>query len=313
VRARIGEYAYLVGIALIALTIGGASLALAQPEHAGMTETAAAMPMTMPMQAAAEAGVRAELASPPAIAAGQPAMISYQLTDRSTGAPITDLQISHEQPMHLIVVSEDLKEFQHVHPQPAGEPGVYTIDVTFPTAGTYLLYDEFTRASGADLVQQDTLTVGNGASRPAVLAEDNTPKDLQGVRVALENTGDVVAGQEAALTFHLTDADTGAQVRDLQPYLGAPAHVVILSEDAEKFAHTHGEQPGAGLDHEAAPTDEHAATDNGEQGHATGETTYGPEIVFHHTFPTPGLYKVWGQFQTHDGQVIAADFVVRAR
>ena len=39
---------------------------------------------------------------------------------------------------------------------------------------------------------------------------------------------------------------------------------------------------------------------------------YGPEIGFHHTFPRPGLYKVWGQFQTGDGRVVTADFVVRA-
>ena len=40
-------------------------------------------------------------------------------------------------------------------------------------------------------------------------------------------------------------------------------------------------------------------------------TTYGPEIAFHHTFPAPGLYKVWGQFKAHDGHVLTADFVVR--
>jgi P-type Cu+ transporter len=141
------------------------------------------------------------------------------------------------------------------------------------------------------------------------------------VRVALDGTTNVKAGQEAALRFRLTDASTGAEVSDLQPYLGAPAHVVILSEDAQDFAHTHGEQPGAGMDHGAttadgseATTDEHDATTGGsEQGHAESSATYGPEIVFHHTFATPGLYKVWGQFQTHDGQVIAADFVVRAK
>ncbi len=35
------------------------------------------------------------------------------------------------------------------------------------------------------------------------------------------------------------------------------------------------------------------------------------EIAFRHTFAAPGLYKVWGQFLDHHGQVITADFVVR--
>ena len=46
-RARVGEYAYLVGIALIALAIGGAALTLARPEKDGMsTVVAAGMPTT---------------------------------------------------------------------------------------------------------------------------------------------------------------------------------------------------------------------------------------------------------------------------
>jgi hypothetical protein len=45
----------------------------------------------------------------------------------------------------------------------------------------------------------------------------------------------------------------------------------------------------------------------------SGTGPYGPEIAIHHTFPAPGLYKVWGQFQARDGRVITADFVVRAQ
>lgn len=41
-QARVGEYAYLVGIALVALTIGGAALALARPGMDGMATSAAA-------------------------------------------------------------------------------------------------------------------------------------------------------------------------------------------------------------------------------------------------------------------------------
>ena len=45
--------------------------------------------------------------------------------------------------------------------------------------------------------------------------------------------------------------------------------------------------------------------------HAAGKFTSRPEIALHHTFETPGLYKLWGQFQTHDGAIVTADFVVR--
>jgi hypothetical protein len=35
----------------------------------------------------------------------------------------------------------------------------------------------------------------------------------------------------------------------------------------------------------------------------------GPHISFRTSFPKPGLYKVWGQFQ-HKGKIIMADFVL---
>jgi P-type Cu+ transporter len=208
--------------------------------------------------------------------------------------------VSHEQPMHLIAVSRDLAQFQHVHPAPTGVAGEYTVDVTFPTAGSYILYDEFTRRGGQDIVQRDELTVGapSGAAR---LTEDRQPKLAGDMRVALQGAGNVQAGREAQLTFRLEDPTTGDGIADLQPYLGAPAHVVILSEDAQSFAHTHGEAVGAGGAH----------SENGTAGQTVGEMRYGPEIQFHYTFPHPGLYKVWGQFKTHDDQVITADFVVR--
>ncbi len=68
----------------------------------------------------------------------------------------------------------------------------------------------------------------------------------------------------------------------------------------------HGAESGAAVE----THDEQAGA--GQEGHAIADA-FGPEIAFHHTFPAPGLYKVWGQFQTHDGQVVTADFVVRAR
>src|SRR5262249_26324500 len=118
--------------------------------------------------------------------------------------------------------------------------------------------------------------------------------------VALQGAGGVKAGANTRLTFRLDDPITGAGIQDLQPYLGAPAHVVILSEDAQTFVHTHGEQVGS-------------QTEPMQHGGADTATGYGPEIAFEYTYPTPGLYKLWGQFQTHDGRVITADFVVRAQ
>ena len=296
VTEKVREYAYLAGIAVVALTIGALSLRLSQPEHAsgmGMRE--------MTVVTAREAGVQVALNAPAAIAPKENVSLSYQLTDQRSGAAITDVVVSHEEPLHLIAVSLDLTQFMHRHPVATGKPGEYSLDTLFPTSGTYVLYNEFQRASGQTVVQRDELTVGAPSPAGAHLTEDRAPKTLEHARVSLRGPETVRAGQETRWTFRLDDPDTGQGLTDLQPYLGEPAHVVILSEDAQTFVHTHGEaQVASG----GAASDGHGSMEK------TG-TVYGPEIAFHHTFPMPGLYKIWGQFKAHDGHVLTADFVVR--
>jgi P-type Cu+ transporter len=212
--------------------------------------------------------------------------------------------------MHLIAVRQDLAAFQHLHPAPTGAPGEYAVGIVFPTMGTYVLYDEFVRANGQDIVRRDELVVGM-PSGAASLAEDRAPKIVDDVRVGLHADRDLPTGRPARLTFQLADTQSGEPLRDLQPYLGAPAHVVILTEDARRFAHTHGEAVGVGGHHaDAAPHGEHGG---GHAGHGGTSSSIGPEVAFEHTFPAAGLYKLWGQFQTREGRVITADFVVRAQ
>ena len=77
------------------------------------------------------------------------------------------------------------------------------------------------------------------------------------------------------------DTEEGQPVRNLQPYLGAIGHVVIMDSKAEHYLHVH-------------PLDDQGA---------------GPEARFATTFPVSGTYKVWGQFQ-RDGIVFVVPFVL---
>ncbi len=314
---RVREYAYLAGIALVALAVGVTSLFLARPGHgagdasqAGTRGTAMASEKMYPVVSAAAAGVRAELSVAAPVEPSVPVRLAYRLADARSGAPLTDVVVAHEAPVHLIAVRRDLTHFQHLHPQPTGRPGEYALDVTFPEAGSYLLFAEFTRTTEQTVLLQDSLDV-SGPSGAAGLAEDRAPKVVAGdLRVALQGAGAVEAGREATLAFRIEDPRTGEGVRDLQAYLGAPAHVVVLSADGQTFAHTHGEATGAGS-HGAPGGRSDTGASHG--GHTATGATYGPEIAFHHTFPRPGLYKVWGQFRDHHEQVVTADFVIRAR
>jgi Cu+-exporting ATPase len=310
VRTRLGEVAYLAGIAAVALALGAGLTALTQTDayRRGMNGTLAwtrsmGMPvrpsMTEMMRADVEpvspevAGVHTDILTPAMIRAGEPAHLVYRL-ERSDGQPLTDVVLSHEQPIHLVAMRDDLTGFQHIHPQPTGAPGEFAIDVVFPAPGRYVLNSEFKRRGALrDIEFRQYLSV-EGTPERVELREDRSAKVVDGVRVELH--GAALVGQTSELEFAFSDPVTGAPVDDLQPYLAAAGHVIVASEKLYTIEHGHGEAEDAS-GHEVWPLP---------------GTRFGPEIGFHHRFAAPGLYKLWGQFQTADGQVITADFVVRA-
>ncbi|CAA9254738.1 MAG: Lead, cadmium, zinc and mercury transporting ATPase; Copper-translocating P-type ATPase [uncultured Chloroflexi bacterium] len=318
--SRLRELGYLAGIAVIALGVGATALAFGRGDEHGMGGGTADTHRTAAMRApvsATQAGVSATLVAPPRVEPGVQTRLTYRLADARSGVPLTDMVVSHEQPLHLVVLSRDLRQFQHVHPQPTGVPGEYALDVTFPAPAEYLLFAEFERRGGQTVLLRDTLRAGEPDAPVTPLVVDRAPKAADTVRVALLGAGHIHAGEEAALTFRVEEAATGEPLRNLQPYLGAPAHVVIATPDGASFAHVHGEVPAAGgpasNGHGAAPA-ARAAERGGADTHSAGghnpAVSYGPEIAFHYTFPSASLYKVWGQFQTNDGRVVTADFVI---
>src|SRR5687768_15883741 len=75
---------------------------------------------------------------PGVIQAGQPATLVFTVNDQH-GVVIEELQIVHEKPMHLLVVSKDLAEFYHIHPEQSAD-GSYRVQHVFPNGGEYKLY-----------------------------------------------------------------------------------------------------------------------------------------------------------------------------
>jgi P-type Cu+ transporter len=328
-RERIGGAAYLTAIAAVALVLGAGLTALTRTDayRRGMNGTLAwTVAMGMPvrpamsamMQSDAEpvspetAGVRAEILTPPSIRAGEPVHLVYRLAAKD-GQPLRDVGRSHEEWIHLVAMRDDLTGFQHVHPQPTGAPGEFAIDVVFPSPGRYVLNSEFRRRGAMrDIDFRQDVEVDSALGAPgaidqavpgaerAVLDEDLSAKEVNGVRVELLGHAGAKphahVGQTSEFVFRFSDATTGAPVRDLQPYLSAAGHVIVAGEQLHTIEHGHGDIEDAA----------------GNEVWPLPGTKFGPEVGFHHRFASPGLYKVWGQFKTASGQVITADFVVRA-
>ena len=209
------------------------------------------------------------------IEAGKPANFLFTLKD-PTGLAVKTVEIVHEMPLHLLMVSKDLSWYAHEHPvlQP---DGTFTFTWTFPAGGEYTLFNDFTPKDVGMQVVPVTLKV-EGAPRAAVaLAVDNDkPKIVDGYTVTLDTGGPVKTGGATHMAY--TISKDGKPVTTLAPYLGAMGHLVIISEDRTQFVHSHPHESGAG----------HAGAAKSAMG--------GPKVDFEASFTVPGTYKGWAQF-----------------
>lgn len=311
-RQRIGQYAYLLGVATVALAIGGGLTAVSRMDFAerGMNGTLAWMQGTgMPMRPsmsvmmtaevppteATDAGLMVQLRLPSDVRAGVPTPVTATVVDAATGEPVTDVTRSHEAWMHLIATRDDLGTFAHVHPEPTGRPGELRVELTFPTGGRYVINTEFRRRGQmADVHQRQVVTVSGPAPAPEPVVVSERLVEVDGVRVELE--GQAVAGERSDLHFSFVDASTGRPVDDLRPFLAAAGHVVVMRSDALTFAHEHAE----------------VEDEDGRPVFAVPGQEFGPELDVHAELESPGTYRLWGQFRLADGDVVTVPFTVEA-
>lgn len=211
--------------------------------------------------------------------AGQPVQLKLMVHGKG-GAMVKDFEVTHEQKVHLIVVRDGLDQFAHLHPD-IDAAGNMTVSYTFPTGGTYLLFADYKQAGQPATVARATVKVaGDAPAAPSLTPTVPTNLETNGLRATVEVTN-AKAGAESRLTFVLDDG-TGKRVTDLQPYMGAMGHLVVLSADGKEYVHAH-------------PADAKAA--NGT-------------VAFAVHFTSPGLYKGWGQFR-RGGAVRVVPFVVK--
>lgn len=206
--------------------------------------------------------------------------IQIQVED-SNGKPVENFDIIHTKKLHVIAVNKDLSYFNHIHPEPKGK-GLFEVKTQFPAGGEYKLFADFVPTGGTATTKSQWVKVeGQTASFVPVQPDSQLTKLIDGKEITL-TIDQLQAGKEATLNFHIKDQKSNQPITNLQQYLGAVGHVVILTEDAKEYLHVH-------------PMDEKST---------------GPDAKFMTTFPKSGTYKIWGQFQ-HEGKVISVPFVVK--
>lgn len=191
--------------------------------------------------------------------------------------PVTDFAVVHDKPLHLIVIGRDLSGYQHLHPS-MGEDGVWRVPLELPRAGDYRLYADFsvTTADGRQL----PLVLGVDHQVPGVYSPAQLPAPAPQATAGpytVSMDGAPTIGLSAPIVLRVAGA---AGPAELQPYLGAYGHLVVLREGDLGYVHVHPE----------------------------------PEVVdgavtFWLTVPSLGRYRAFFDFQV-DGKVHTAEFTL---
>jgi Heavy metal binding domain len=240
-----------------------------------------------------------QLATKPVVVKpGEKFLLTLNVKHPRSGLPVKEFNIVHDKPFHLFIVSQDLSYFSHIHPQQLTD-GSFAIETLLPKEGSYHIYcDIFPNGGLPQVVFRSLTTRGfNGdlfSSRATIEPDKVLTKTVDGVRFALTLDPVMpVSGKKLTLKYQLTDEKTGGPVKDLQPYLAAWGHMLILSEDASDFVHSHTTDP---------------IPENVDRSKVTG----GPDLSFTALLPRPGCYRVWAQFQRRE-KVITVEFTIAAR
>jgi hypothetical protein len=234
---------------------------------------------------------------PPVVRARSKATLRFRIFHPGTDESIKAFETLHEQRYHLFVISQDMDFFQHIHP--AQHPdGAWSIDVTLPKPGYYKVLSDFLPSGGASqFIARPLVTAGYAGDLAAASAR--LVPDTVLTKTVDELTATVsyapaafVAGQYGHINFALTDTSSGRPITDLQTYLGAFGHTLIMSEDMVHYVHAHPLDivPGTGLDG-SPPVFVIPPGSDLEQ------LRGGPDVTFEGLMPKPGRYRAWTQFR----------------
>ena len=160
---------------------------------------------------------------------------------RTNGAALRadELQEVHQARIHLLIIEPSLGDYHHVHPQPAGAPGEYTFAFTPRRTGAYRVWADI-RPAPMNLQENATADLpGLGPTASLLERATGTNAVVAGLRYELNfNTPTIKAGVASIGRLRVTTPD-GRGFEQLEPVMGAFAHLVGFHEDFQTVLHLH--------------------------------------------------------------------------
>lgn len=260
----------------------------------------------------------------------------------SSGAPggrgrsrFSPLVPDHGKLVHMFAIRDDLQAFAHIHPT-TEDTVTFTAGLPPLPAGRYRVFADITHESGYAQTLPAAMEIAGDHEVPLEgdrvgslgdeswlvarpLAQNGNTDTLQLPYVMTwerQMSEPIVTGRPAPLRFRVSRLDGGPVV--LEPYMGMPAHAVVMREDASVFIHLH--PMGTISSASQLSFEMRAATDtlpgmlaqrltSADSVRVSHEMHAGAQNVlsFPYAFPTAGSYVIWVQVR-QGGRVLTAAF-----
>lgn len=197
--------------------------------------------------------------------------------NKKDGSPLLldDLKEAHTQKIHLLTIDSSLIDYHHQHPIPTKKPGEYQFNFTPQKPGAYRIWVDIvpTATDKEEYLVADLPAETKG--EPITDREPSTSTQLEDLTFTLSFDKTPLKVGEAALAKLKITKGKNAVFTQLEPIMGAYAHIVGFSEDHQTIAHIHPIGP--------EPTKE---SDRGIG-----------EIIFHLVPKKPGLLRLFAQIR----------------
>lgn len=174
--------------------------------------------------------------------------VKAKLTLRDAGGqavPLAKLDERHTQKVHLLIIDESLTDYHHIHPTEGTEPGTYEFSFTPLTGYSYIVYADV-KPAGADPQMVSFMMPGAEKCEDACVDEALLDRAAFGGNTAYLSfsTKKLKAGSAVRGDLFLSGPDN-MPLRNLEPIMGAYAHIVGFHEGFGAVTHIHplGREP----------------------------------------------------------------------
>lgn len=186
------------------------------------------------------------------------------------------LDVQHEKKIHLILVSDDLSWFDHIHPE-YNSDGSYNVKTKFPAPGKYKAFADYKPTGGGAVVDKIEVNVAGTAPAPKGFSGQKLTGTSSNYAFELKPTGGkLITGVPLHIEGIVSKDGKQIDANSLDNYLGAKAHFVLISLNEKEYLHVHPEVAEGKFD-------------------------------LHTTIDKPGTYRGWVQFNA-DGKIHTIDF-----